>query len=210
MGYGWKPPKKTIENILYYNRKNKTGLDTLELLDKFVEQSQNIIFPINRDDYPTAAFDKGNPVVIVMKTKEKTLGEFAKYSKTKPFVWGLDSQYCNNNARFPVTILCAQDDKHRTVPGFIALSLKADEQHYSIILEQVLQFMEFNFKIIRSDCYVMIDKCCSERNAIKNCGVKFLLCQFHILRTISAKITKSFQDPALRVKCKTVLFFLLF
>lgn len=45
VGIGWKPSKKTVEKILYYERKNKTGMATLEELDEFVANSENVIYP---------------------------------------------------------------------------------------------------------------------------------------------------------------------
>ena len=182
------PKIKEIENILYYCRKSKLKLDPMQELDEFVKASKSIVYPVNNNDYPVHCFDAGLPVVIVLVANEQTIENFFKCCSEEFYVWGMDSQYVNNNLRLPLTIICAQNEHRETIPGFIALSLKSDEQHYTIILNSVKNYCKARLR--RKVGYVMIDKCRAERNAAVSCGSHFLLCQFHILRTINGKINK--------------------
>jgi hypothetical protein len=132
-------------------------------------------------------------MVILLAAKDETLNEFIRITTTNEFfIWGMDSQFVNNNARLPLTVVCCQNERRNTIPGFVALSLKADEQHYSLILQQVIRYIRSVKKItISNPGFLMIDKDSAERNACNNNNLQFLLCQFHIIRTISSKIKKN-------------------
>lgn len=145
----------------------------------------------------------GRPIVIIMAAREETLTEFIRLSKGGDFVWGMDSQYVNNAERLPLTVICCQNSSNQTIPGFVAISLRSDEESYTIILQKVKDHLK-NHDIDFKRGHIMIDKDIAERNAVVNCGMRFLLCQFHIMRSISAKICKCFKEK--KTECKLKFF----
>lgn len=55
-GHGFLPSKKTIQNILYYARKDKESTDAITDLESIVHNPA-VIYPVNSEDYPKACFD---------------------------------------------------------------------------------------------------------------------------------------------------------
>ena len=197
------PSKKEIENILFHHRRGIES-DPLADLDNFIKNSKSVIYPTEMNDFPSRCYGV-KPSAIILKAREETINEFMKCStKNNFFIWGMDSQYCNNNARLPITILCCQTEARKTIPAFVALTFKSDEAHYSIIIQQVLLHLKnyYNFNLSGKLGYIMIDKDAAERNAIKKNNLNFLLCQFHIMRTITNKINKSFKEKESRKECE--------
>ena len=203
------PTMKSIRNTLYYSRKkfNLPG-QSLEQLEHFIKSSPNVIYPLEKEDYPCQAAKEGKPVVLIMKFPDDVFNDFLIHSKKRDYnIWGMDSQYVNNCEQFPLTIICTQNTRHNTIPGFVALSTKSDEASYTKILSEVminLRACDPDYFKLRT--YVMIDKCISEMNAVQNNQLIPLLCQFHVVRTWCNRINKCFKDKDARIKCSTNLF----
>src|SRR3990167_8598411 len=154
------PNKKMIENTLYYHRKAGSQKDPISELEDFINNSKNVIYPSKKENFPSNSMKNNNPVVILLAARQNTLIEFVRCMLLHEFfIWGMDSQFVNNNARLPLTVVCCQNERRKTIPAFVALSLKAYEAHYTLILQQVIAFLkdkmhvEFNRK-----GFLMIDK----------------------------------------------------
>ena len=180
------PTIKQIENLLYYERRKEFGsLSEEEKLTKFVQEYQNhVIYPPNLTEF--------TDMVIIIKFGSVTLEKFVSLTQKPDSVVGMDSQFCNNSHRLPVTILLTQDENLETVPGFIGIFDTASEKNYTTFLSKIKLYLLQEFKYDLK-CYMMIDKCCSERNASLNNGLKVLLCEFHLIRIWEEKIRKHFK-----------------
>lgn len=105
---------------------------------------------------------------------------------TQVGVAGLDAQFCNNSLRRPLYFLCTQDPvTFRTIPGFILLLAKNDKIHLMEALGIVKDFLHSKNCCIKK---FMIDKCETERAAIKAVGGSIILCEFHCQKLISSKL----------------------
>src|SRR3990167_1841406 len=190
------PTTKQIENILYYSRRkctNKNDGETTRLI-KFVQECENVIYP------PKNFHQFADPIVIVMKFNKVTMDMFVKSTNCDNSIIGMDSQYCNNSYRCPITILCTQTTEKVTVPGFVGFFSKSTEEAYYLFIQNIQKYLKehHGYKLKGS---AMIDKCAAERAALTRCGFKVLLCEFHIVRIFEATIRKNFKNNTAAVEC---------
>ena len=190
------PTPKEINNILYYHRRRHTKLDEIEWVQKFIDASTSTLYPKSIVD----RFDNNKPLVVVMMAGGSTMSEFVRITKNQPSIIGMDSQYVTNNARLPVTVICAQNEYYNTVPAFVAVMGKSDAVHYELVLKKVKKYLlkEYNYEL---KGFAMIDKDMAERNALIACGFKVLLCDFHAIKTFNETIPKFFKNKELHLKC---------
>ena len=97
-------------------------------------------------------------------------------------LWGLDAQFKQNTDQLPLYVLCTQNDKFNTIPGFIFLLSSNTVKLVTLALKKIKNYLE-NLGVAFK-AFIMIDKCEIERQAAANIGVRTLLCEFHAIKLI--------------------------
>src|SRR3990167_127884 len=163
------PAYSTIVDIVEYQSKKKRK--NWEAVEGSILNSNNTIF------YEVIAKN----FIIIIKSNEFTFQKFRDKIEDSTEIVGLDAQYKNNKERYPLWILCAQENYH-TIPGFIIMSSSSSAKYLTIAICQIKNYLNS----IGSDwsASAMIDKDKSERKALVENGIKFYLCDFHVIKEI--------------------------
>ena len=148
-----------------------------------------VVFPKESKDLPSKLFQEKQQMIIILHFGAKLLQNFIGTIK-ETRIAGLDAQFCNNNLRRPLYVLCTQNPiSFTTIPGFVILMAHNDIIHLTRALELVREYLE------SCSCefpkFIMINKCQIERSSIKNVGGNALLCEFHVQKLISNKIAQA-------------------
>ena len=174
-----------IENWLGYKRKKKFS-SNLQSLDDFCSRSPNIIFPLKKKHYPTNFFEADGMTVVIIKFGDVLFEKFLLLlSQGK--ICGMDAQYSNNVLRRPIYVICCQDDSFRTIPGFVCFLAANNANHVEIMLEKIQHYL-ISYCNSKLSSKIMIDKCVTERKAIRKIGSEAILCDFHIQKLFSSRI----------------------
>ena len=183
--------KTQISNYIYYkNNKNFTANYWNDLYT-YTTRFKNFI-------YPSKSSEIKNKIVII-KFNKKCLNFVTRKMSEEDSIVGLDAQFKNNKERIPLFILCAQTKEFVTVPGFIIITESVGQLGEALaILKNWLSVKGIVWK-----CWVMIDKDSSERAALFSNSLKFLLCEFHIMKALEPRIAKI---PK-KLRCQAIFYF---
>ena len=135
--------------------------------------------------------------MIILRSGEKTFQQFIDNVQSEESAIGLDAQFKNNLNHLPLWIICAQNDSYNTVPGFIIMAEKNNKNILKKAISEVIKYLKENDICWKAT--VMIDKDNVERYALDQNGLKIILCEFHLIKTISEKFKKK-ASPALQGK----------
>lgn len=155
------------EIIKYEDRKNKQNFNLTSLLT-----NPNIVhYEENKRNF-----------IIVIKSNPTAFNLFGASISNPDNIVGLDAQYKNNLERFPLWILCTQSEGYRTVPGFVMMSNSGTAAVLSKAIARIKQYLQDNGYHYRA--ITMIDKDEVERISLTQNGLRFYLCEFHLMKLL--------------------------
>lgn len=174
----YKVTNDKISNILKYMKKNDyTGNRVLDLLEITSKPYRSSISSVIHNDI----IDNNN-FRIILKSGEKCSKFFGEVVSNPAKVVGLDAQFKNNDKKKPIWVLVCQDDDFHTIPGYIIICSSNTSDDLSICLNIIKKDLEKEGIIWKST--IMIDKDATERKAILENDLKFILCEFHIIKLL--------------------------
>jgi hypothetical protein len=181
------PTLRQVNDLLYYDRKKqKTGNFYMDL-DEFITQHKHaVIFPSEDTNYPS---QRVGDTVIVLKSRQQAFSQFVSGIKDGAIV-GMDAQFANNTARLPLYVVVIQNMTFETVPGFIFLLEKNTTNNLSTALRCCINYLRDHYSYEWKSKFC-IDKDNVEQSALSGLGFSYLLCEFHVFRTISRSLASN-------------------
>src|SRR3990167_8856818 len=155
------------EIVKYEDRKAKRLIN----LSEFLEHENIIHYEENK-----------NYFIIIIKSNPTAFQLFGKIVSDHTKTVGLAAQYKNNSERFPLWILCTQNEGYRTIPGFVIMSNIGTATILTraiLVITNYLKEQGFSYSAI-----TMIDKDEVERQALVNNGIQVYLCEFHLMKLL--------------------------
>lgn len=178
------PTRQQVANKFNYERcKAYRGKGTIvQCMQEVLVQehlAEHVLYPGKGDRTILQVAREKEPFLLIFISKN--IGRLVHEYGQK--IIGLDGIYKWNRMRWPVWIMVVEDKKGHSWP--IAFFFAAADT--AAILYKALQILH---KYVEEECQVsnwkptvMIDKDKKERAAIASMGWKYLLCQFHLMKT---------------------------
>lgn len=181
------PTINQVREIIKYENSCERNDDLREEMDRFVaNHAASVIYPKNQNYF----MDSEEKLVVVLRSGPICQSLFLPVITNEASMVGLDAQFRNNDQRFPVFVVTAQNSFFETVPGFVFFCEHADAEHIVKGLEVIKDYL-LDLRL-EWKATVMIDKDAAERKAILTAGLRFLLCEFHVEKLFRPWLEKSF------------------
>ena len=134
-------------------------------------------------DYPDQILhhpEEGEPRFALFRSPKRLFESFCANVSSSDSVVGLDAQFKNNYERMPVWVISSQDDDYHTIPGFVIVGESSNAKILTSAIAKVVSYLSEQGKSWKAT--TMLDKDKLEWKSLLDNGLKFIMCEFHVVK----------------------------